>query len=122
MNPQVDAPEPLGRSNLALKADAPHSAQGVDDVAAASRELVVVAVLAAFTVASYLAWLGWDQKKTCVPGTFDSEGPYESWQVIGLAATLELLSLTAPRSARRSASRALSAPASGGRPFQRVRA
>jgi hypothetical protein len=62
-------------------------------VAAASRTLVVVAALVALTVASYLAWLGWDQKKTRVPGTFDLEGPYEPWQVIGLAVTLAVVAV-----------------------------
>ena len=62
-------------------------------MAAASRTLVVVAALVALTVASYLAWLGWDQKKTRVPGTFDLEGPYEPWQVIGLAVTLAVVAV-----------------------------
>jgi hypothetical protein len=44
-------------------------------------------------VASYLAWLGWDHKKTCVPGTFDLEGPYEPWQVIGLAVVAVVVTL-----------------------------
>lgn len=57
------------------------------------RKFMVAAVVAAFTALCYLAWLGWDQKKTRVPGTTSLEGPYEPWQVIGLAVTLAALAV-----------------------------
>jgi hypothetical protein len=38
------------------------------------------------TVAAYMAWLGWDQRRNP-----DGTGPYEAWQVIGLALTLTTL-------------------------------
>ncbi len=56
-----------------------------------SRMPVAPAILAgasAYTVAAYLAWLGWDQEKTRIPGSSDLEGPYEAWQVLGLALSL----------------------------------
>lgn len=46
------------------------------------------ALAALLTVLSYLGWLGWDQHKYRVPGTTRVEGPYEPWQVVGLAVTL----------------------------------
>lgn len=57
------------------------------------RSLVAAAVVAAVTVLGYLGWLGWDQKRHRVPGTSTFEGPYETWQVIGLAATLTVLAV-----------------------------
>ena len=50
--------------------------------------LGVSAVTAGATLVAYLGWLGWDQRKTRIPGTSDLEGPYEAWQVIGLGVTL----------------------------------
>jgi len=52
--------------------------------------LIVAFVLAALTAISYLGWLGWDQEKV-VDATGHASGPYESWQVLGLAVTLGLL-------------------------------
>jgi hypothetical protein len=43
-------------------------------------------VSAVLTVASYLGWLGWDQQRN--PG---GTGPYEAWQVVGLALTLAVV-------------------------------
>jgi hypothetical protein len=40
-------------------------------------------VTAVLTGASYLGWLGWDQQRRP-----DGTGPYEAWQVFGLALTL----------------------------------
>jgi len=40
-------------------------------------------VMAVLTVAAYLGWLGWDQQRNP-----DGSGPYEAWQVVGLALTL----------------------------------
>lgn len=42
----------------------------------------------AYTVVAYLAWLAWDQERTRVPGSSDLQGPYEAWQVVGLAISL----------------------------------
>ncbi len=57
------------------------------------RSLVAAVMVAAVTVLSYLGWLGWDQKRHRVPGTSNIEGPYETWQVFGLAATLTVLAI-----------------------------
>src|SRR5262245_19211090 len=43
---------------------------------------------ALLTALAYLGWLGWHAEKHLVPGTHRIEGPYESWQVIGLVLTL----------------------------------
>ena len=64
-----------------------------------SRSLGWLALVTLLCAASYLAWLGWDQEKTRVPGTFEFEGPYEPWQVVGLAFTLAAITaVTAWRS------------------------
>jgi hypothetical protein len=47
-------------------------------------QVAVVAVV--LTVAAYLAWLGWDQQRNP-----DGTGPYEAWQVVGLALTLAVV-------------------------------
>lgn len=45
-----------------------------------------VAVVGVASLAAHLAWLGWDRERTYGPeGT---TGPYESWQVLGLALTV----------------------------------
>jgi hypothetical protein len=44
-------------------------------------KVVLVAVL--LTVMAYWAWLGWDRQRNP-----DGTGPYEAWQVVGLALTL----------------------------------
>jgi hypothetical protein len=44
------------------------------------------AVTAVLTGASYLGWLGWDQQRSP-----DGTGPYEAWQVVGLALTLAIV-------------------------------
>jgi hypothetical protein len=46
----------------------------------------VALVAVALTVLAYLAWLGWDQQRNR-----DGTGPYEAWQVVGLALTLALV-------------------------------
>lgn len=43
----------------------------------------VALVAVVLTVAAYLVWLGWDQQRNP-----DGTGPYEAWQVVGLALTL----------------------------------
>ncbi len=50
--------------------------------------LSVVLGSGAFTVVAYLVWLAWDQERTQIPGTSDWEGPYQPWQVVGLAVSL----------------------------------
>jgi hypothetical protein len=40
------------------------------------------------TALAYLGWLGWHADQHQVPGTNRIEGPYEPWQVVGLALTL----------------------------------
>ncbi|MFE5791795.1 hypothetical protein ACFQ8C_04370 [Streptomyces sp. NPDC056503] len=45
---------------------------------------VVTALLA---IASWAAWLGWDQKRDVHPDG-SVTGPYEAWQVVGLVLTL----------------------------------
>jgi peptidoglycan/LPS O-acetylase OafA/YrhL len=47
-------------------------------------KVAVVAVVLA--VAAWLAWLGWDQQRSP-----DETGPYDAWQVVGLALTLAVL-------------------------------
>lgn len=47
-------------------------------------KVAVVAVV--LTVAAWLVWLGWDQ-----PRNPDETGPYEAWQVVGLALTLAVV-------------------------------
>jgi hypothetical protein len=55
-----------------------------------SSSIAVAIVLALLTATSYLAWLGWDQQKD-VDAAGNASGPYESWQVLGLAVTVGLL-------------------------------
>ncbi|MFF9338777.1 MULTISPECIES: hypothetical protein [unclassified Streptomyces] len=47
---------------------------------------VVTGLLA---IAAWAAWLGWDQKRDVHPDGSET-GPYETWQVVGLALTLLL--------------------------------
>lgn len=56
-----------------------------------SRMPVAPAILggaSAYTIVAYLAWLAWDHERTRIPGSSDLEGPYEAWQVLGLALSL----------------------------------
>lgn len=50
-------------------------------------QLLVTLVLALVTSAVWAAWLGWDQHRDVHPDG-STTGPYEAWQVIGLALTL----------------------------------
>ncbi|MFF9474541.1 hypothetical protein ACF1E9_18205 [Streptomyces roseolus] len=45
------------------------------------------AVTALLAMASWAAWLGWDQRRDVHPDGSET-GPYETWQVVGLALTL----------------------------------
>ncbi|MET9893685.1 hypothetical protein ABZZ47_26425 [Streptomyces sp. NPDC006465] len=50
-------------------------------------QLVSILLLAGVSLAVWAAWLGWDQHRDVQPdGT--TTGPYEAWQVIGLALAL----------------------------------
>jgi hypothetical protein len=53
-------------------------------------QMKVALVAVVLTVAAYLAWLGWDQQRNS-----DGTGPYEAWQVIGLALTLAAVAAAA---------------------------
>jgi hypothetical protein len=57
-------------------------------------ELAVAALIAAVTAAGYLGWLGWDQNKDVQPDGHVS-GPYQPWQVIGLALMLGAIAVAA---------------------------
>lgn len=57
------------------------------------QSLAATAAAAAATLLAYLGWLGWDQHQHRVPGTINFEGPYETWQVYGLATTLAVLAV-----------------------------
>jgi len=63
------------------------------------RKGLTVCLVALMTVVLYMVWLGWDQDKYRVPGTNRIEGPYETWQVVGLVLTLAALAVvvTYPR-------------------------
>ncbi|WP_372350392.1 hypothetical protein [Streptomyces sp. KL116D] len=50
-------------------------------------ELTVLAVLAVLAASAWAAWLGWDQHRDVHPDGSET-GPYETWQVLGLALTL----------------------------------
>ena len=56
--------------------------------------LRALGILAAITVAHYAVWLGWDQRYDVGPGGVVS-GPYQPWQVIGLATGLSLVAVVA---------------------------
>ena len=44
------------------------------------------------TMAAWLGWLGWDQQRNP-----DGSGPYEAWQVVGLALTLVVVAAACSR-------------------------
>jgi len=46
----------------------------------------VAVVAVGLTVMAWLAWLGWDRQRNP-----DGTGPYEAWQVVGLALTLAVV-------------------------------
>ncbi|WKD35263.1 hypothetical protein [Streptomyces xanthophaeus] len=49
--------------------------------------LPVALALALVAMASWAAWLGWDQHRDVQPDGTET-GPYEAWQVLGLGLTL----------------------------------
>ena len=57
--------------------------------------LQAAAALVAATALTYMVWLGWDRQRDVDPVTHETSGPYEVWQVIGVAAVLALLAGTA---------------------------
>ncbi|MER5383684.1 hypothetical protein OG788_17705 [Streptomyces sp. NBC_00647] len=50
-------------------------------------QLVSILLLAGVSLAVWAAWLGWDQHRDVQPDG-STTGPYEAWQVIGLALVL----------------------------------
>lgn len=50
--------------------------------------LLSALLLAALTVVAWYGWLGWDHEYQTDPVTNVVSGPYETWQVQGLAVTL----------------------------------
>ncbi|MFF8534194.1 hypothetical protein ACN6K9_003211 [Streptomyces sp. SAS_267] len=50
-------------------------------------QLVSILLLAGVSLAVWAAWLGWDQHRDVQPDG-STTGPYEAWQVIGLALIL----------------------------------
>ncbi|MFJ2030489.1 hypothetical protein [Streptosporangium sp. NPDC087985] len=53
-------------------------------------------LLAVATFVNYMAWLGWDREKDVLPdGT--TTGPYQPWQVVGVALGLGVLAAVAGR-------------------------
>ena len=64
-------------------------------VPSSSSSLWAAVVLAAATALTYMVSLGWDRQRDVNPVTHESSGPYEIWQVIGVAAVLALLAGTA---------------------------
>jgi hypothetical protein len=57
-------------------------------------ELSVSLLLAGVTVADYLAWLGWDQRRDVHPDGRET-GPYQAWQVAGLVLVLAVVGVVA---------------------------
>jgi len=53
-------------------------------------QMKVALIAIVLTVAAWLAWLGWDQQRDP-----DGSGPYEAWQVVGLALTLAVVAAAA---------------------------
>lgn len=43
------------------------------------------------TALAYLVWLGWDRQRDIDPVTQEMSGPYEVWQVVGVAVVLALI-------------------------------
>ncbi len=52
---------------------------------------LVGGLVAAATLATWWAWLGWDTEYQVDPVTEVASGPYEAWQVVGCGLTLVLL-------------------------------
>jgi len=48
-------------------------------------------VVAALSVGSWFAWMGWDHEYQVDPRTQTVSGPYEAWQVAGCAGSLLVL-------------------------------
>lgn len=56
-----------------------------------TRTLLGGLILAAATVGTWWAWLGWDTGYTVNPETGETTGPYAPWQVAGCVLTLALI-------------------------------
>jgi hypothetical protein len=61
----------------------------------ARRNAIGAIGIAAATVATYFAWLGWDTDYQVDPVTHVESGPYEAWQVAGCVVTLLALAVVA---------------------------
>ncbi|MGC5020862.1 hypothetical protein [Micromonospora sp. DT47] len=60
-----------------------------------TRALLGALILAAATVGTWWAWLGWDTGYATDPETGATTGPYQPWQVAGCVLTLALLAAVA---------------------------
>jgi hypothetical protein len=58
------------------------------------RVSLIALALALATLADYLVWFGWDQRKD-IASDGSVSGPYQSWQVIGLILTAVLITAVA---------------------------
>ncbi|TDB76417.1 hypothetical protein [Micromonospora sp. KC723] len=65
-----------------------------------SRTLLSALALAAVTVATWAAWLGWNTGYRTDPVTGSTTGPYSVWQVAGCVLTLVLVAAVAGRRLR----------------------
>lgn len=57
--------------------------------------LLLPVLLAVGAVLAYVGWLGWDHTYQFDPVTGARTGPYETWQVLGCAATIGALAVLA---------------------------
>ncbi|MEU4570566.1 hypothetical protein [Micromonospora sp. NPDC023956] len=62
-----------------------------------ARPVLWTVALGAATALAYLALLGWDREKDLNPVTGAETGPYEAWQVVGLALVVAALAFVAGR-------------------------
>ncbi len=56
--------------------------------ASPARTASLVLLLAAVSVGTWWAWLGWDHEYYTDPATGQAAGPYRPWQVVGCVLTL----------------------------------
>ncbi|BCL15540.1 hypothetical protein [Micromonospora sagamiensis] len=62
-----------------------------------ARPVLWMVALGAAAALAYLAFLGWDREKDLDPVTGSETGPYEAWQVVGLALVVGVLAFVAGR-------------------------
>jgi hypothetical protein len=68
---------------------------GGPELSTGTRNAIGAIGIAAATVATYVAWLGWDTGYQVDPVTHVESGPYEAWQVVGCVVTLLALAVVA---------------------------